>query len=326
MAYAVAREELEGLQDEWQALLDGDRAGKVFRSPVWQRVWIEEFAGGRQPFFLTVRDAGRLVAVAPLLRDGTSLSLVGDHNICDYMDFVIAPGQEREVLALLLDTLQREDWTEMDLHGLAAGSPTLAILPTLARERGLEVRVDREAVCPQLDLPPTWDEYLAQLGKKNRHELRRKMRRLENTAVSLHLTAFRAPAAVAEGMNTFLGLMTLRCDKSQFMTPGMERFFRDAALALAAEGLITLYILEMNGRSVASVLCFEDEKRVLLYNSGYDPDLSFLSVGLISKALVLRNAIEEGRKHFDFLRGDEPYKYDLGGRDLEVHRCLIRRP
>ena len=326
MAYDVAREELEGLQDEWQALLDDDRAGKVFCRPVWQRVWIEEFAGERESLFLTVRDAGRLIAVAPLLRDGTNLSLVGDHNICDYMDFVVAPGQEREVLALLLDTLQREDWTEMDLHGLAAGSPTLTLLPALARERGLAVRVDREAVCPQLDLPPTWDEYLAQLGKKNRHELRRKMRRLQNTAVSLRLAALKAPAEVAEGMDTFLRLMTLRCDKSQFMTPEMKRFFRRAALALAAEGLVTLYMLEMNGRSVASLLCFEDEKRVLLYNSGYDPDLSFLSVGLISKALVLRNAIEEGRRHFDFLRGDEPYKYDLGGRDLEVHRCLIRRP
>ena len=326
MAYDVAREELEGLQDEWQALLDDDRAGKVFCRPVWQRVWIEEFAGERESLFLTVRDAGRLIAVAPLLRDGTNLSLVGDHNICDYMDFVVAPGQEREVLALLLDTLQREDWTEMDLHGLAAGSPTLTLLPALARERGLAVRVDREAVCPQLDLPPTWDEYLAQLGKKNRHELRRKMRRLQNTAVSLRLAALKAPAEVAEGMDTFLRLMTLRCDKSQFMTPEMERFFRRVALALAVEGLVTLYMLEMNGRGVASLLCFEDEKRVLLYNSGYDPDLSFLSVGLISKALVLRNAIEEGRRHFDFLRGDEPYKYDLGGRDLEVHRCLIRRP
>ena len=237
MAYAVAREELEGLQNEWQTLLDGDRAGKVFCDPVWQRVWIEEFAGGRQPLFLTVRDGGRLIAVAPLLRDGTSLSLVGDHNICDYMDFIIAPGQEREVLALLLDALQDEAWTEMDLHGLAAGSPTLTLLPALARERGLEVRVDREAVCPQLDLPPTWDEYLAQLGKKNRHELRRKMRRLQNTAVSLRLAALKAPAAVADGMDDFLRLMTLRSDKAQFMTPEMERFFRHAALALAAEGL-----------------------------------------------------------------------------------------
>ena len=326
MGYTVAREDLEGLRDQWRALLNGGRAAKVFQHPVWQQTWLEEFGGGRQPLLLSVRDGARLLAVAPLLREGTRLSLIGDHNICDYMDFVMAQGQEEEALSVLLDALQGEDWTELELRGLAAGSPTLALLPSLAGDRGLKVRVEREAVCPQLDLPSAWEDYLAQLGKKNRHELKRKIRRLYNTAVGVRLFALRTPAEVSEGVDTFLQLMTLRCDKAQFMTPQMERFFRRAAVALAEEGLVALYMLEMDGRRVASALCFEDENEVLLYNSGYDPELSYLSVGLISKALLLRSAIEGGRQHLDFLRGNEPYKYDLGGRDVEVRRCLIRRP
>ena len=326
MGYTVAREDLEGLRDQWRALLDGGRAAKVFQHPVWQQTWLEEFGGDRQPLLLSVRDGARLLAVAPLLREGTRLSLIGDHNICDYMDFVMAQGQEEEALSALLDALQGEDWTELELRGLAAGSPTLVLLPSLAGARGLEVRVEREAVCPQLDLPSTWEDYLARLGKKNRHELKRKIRRLYNTAVSVRLFALRTPAEVGEGMDTFLQLMTLKSDKAQFMTPQMERFFRRAAVALAEEGLVALYMLEMDGRRVASALCFEDENEVLLYNSGYDPELSYLSVGLISKALLLRSAIEGGRRHLDFLRGNEPYKYDLGGRDVEVRRCLIRRP
>jgi len=326
MSYIVARQELADLREEWLLLLNGGRAAKVFQHPVWQQIWLEEFGGDRQPLLLSVRDGARLLAVVPLLREGTRLSLIGDHNICDYMDFVMAPGEEKESFSALLDALQGEDWTELELRGLAAGSPTLALLPSLAGDRGLEVRVEREAVCPQLDLPSTWDDYLAQLGKKNRHELKRKIRRLYNTAVSVGLFALRTPAEVGEGMDTFLQLMTLKSDKAQFMTPQMERFFRRAAVALAEEGLVALYMLEMDGRRVASALCFEDENEVLLYNSGYDPELSYLSIGLISKALVLRSAIEEGRRHLDFLRGNEPYKYDLGGRDVEVHRCLIRRP
>jgi len=326
VGYTVAREDLEGLRDQWRALLDGGRAAKVFQHPVWQQTWLEEFGGDRQPLLLSVRDGARLLAVAPLLREGTRLSLIGDHNICDYMDFVMAQGQEEEALSALLDALQGEDWTELELRGLAAGSPTLVLLPSLAGARGLEVRVEREAVCPQLDLPSTWEDYLARLGKKNRHELKRKIRRLYNTAVSVRLFALRTPAEVGEGMDTFLQLMTLKSDKAQFMTPQMERFFRRAAVALAEEGLVALYMLEMDGRRVASAFCFEDENEVLLYNSGYDPELSYLSVGLISKALLLRSAIEGGRRHLDFLRGNEPYKYDLGGRDVEVRRCLIRRP
>ncbi|MEE8347693.1 MAG: GNAT family N-acetyltransferase, partial [Dehalococcoidia bacterium] len=63
----------------------------------------------------------------------------------------------------------------------------------------------------------------------------------------------------------------------------------------------------------------------LLYNSGYNPDYAYLSVGLLSKALALRKAIEEGRSRFDFLRGPEPYKYDLVARDVAVYRCTVRR-
>ena len=326
MSYAVARQEMADLKEEWLVLLDGGRATKVFQHPVWQQIWLEEFGGDRRPLLLGVRDEGRLVAVAPLLREGTRLSLIGDHNICDYMDFVMAQGREKDALSALLDALEGEDWTELELRGLAAGSPTLALLPSLAGDRGLEVRVERETVCPQLDLPSTWEDYLAQLGKKNRHELKRKMRRLLNTAVSVRLLALRTPSEVDEGMGAFLQLMTLKCDKAHFMTPQMERFFRRAATALAEEGLVALYMLEMDGRRVASALCFEDENEVLLYNSGYDPEFSYLSIGLISKALLLRNAIERGRRRLDFLRGNEPYKYDLGGRDVEVHRCLIRRP
>jgi len=297
----------------------------VCQHPVWQQIWLEEFAGDRRPLLLSVRDEGRLVAVAPLLREGTRLSLIGDHNICDYMDFVMAQGREKDALSAVLDALEEEDWTELELRGLAAGSPTLALLPSLAGDRGLEVRVERETVCPQLDLPSTWEDYLARLGGKSRHELKRKMRRLYDTAVRVRLLSLRSPADVGVGMDTFLRLMTLKSDKAQFMTPQIERFFRRAA-ALAEEGLIALHMLEMDGRRVASILCFEDENQVLLYNSGYDPALSYLSVGLISKALLLRSAIEEGKRHLDFLRGNEPYKYDLGGSDVEVHRCLIRKP
>jgi CelD/BcsL family acetyltransferase involved in cellulose biosynthesis len=325
MSYAVARQEMADLKEEWLLLLDGGRAAKVFQHPVWQQIWLEEFAGDRQTLLLSVRDEGRLVAVAPLLREGMRLSLIGDHNICDYMDFVMAQGREKDALSALLDALAGEDWTELELRGLAAASPTLALLPSLAGDRGLEVRVEREAVCPQIDLPSTWEEYLAGLSGKSRRELKRKMRRLYDTAVRVRLLALRSPADVGHGMDTFLQLMTLKSDKAQFMTPQMERFFRRAAV-LAEEGLIALYMLEMDGRRVASILCFEDENQVLLYNSGYDPALSYLSIGLISKALLLRGAIEEGKRRLDFLRGNESYKYDLGGSDVEVSRCLIRRP
>jgi CelD/BcsL family acetyltransferase involved in cellulose biosynthesis len=97
------------------------------------------------------------------------------------------------------------------------------------------------------------------------------------------------------------------------------------ASALSAEGLIRLFMLRVNSKPAAAVLCFDAGSHLYLYNSGYDPEFSGLSVGLVSKALCLKWAIEEGMSGLDFLRGDESYKYDLGARDQKIYRLTLRR-
>jgi len=239
--------------------------------------------------------------------------------------YTLVGPKEEDILSAIVNALLEDGRREFDFWGLRADSPSLALLPQVARSRGLEVRIEDEAVCPSLDLPPTWEDYLELLGKKNRHELRRKMRRLEKTAGPMRFRVLCSPLELEQGMDDFLRLMTLKSDKAQFMTPQMERFFRHIGVAMAEEGLAGLYMFELDGRRVASTFCFEDKGETLIYNSGYDPQYAYLSVGLLSKAACLRHAIEDGRSRLDFLRGNEPYKYDLGGKDLRVHRCLIKK-
>jgi CelD/BcsL family acetyltransferase involved in cellulose biosynthesis len=325
MSYATAFESFDALRDDWLTLLSPPRARQVFQHPRWQQVWLGEFDRQDDARFLTVRDGVTLAGLASLLVDGERVSFLGDSNICDYMDFLISPGKEEDALSVIVDALLAEGHREFDFWGLRSGSPTLSLLPQLAERRGLEVRIQDEAVCPQLDLPATWEDYLELLGGKNRHELRRKMRRLEKTAGAMGLRVLCSPQELEQGMDDFLRLMTLKSDKAQFMTPEMDRFFRRVGVALAEERLAGLYMFEVDGRRVASTFCFEDKDETLIYNSGYDPQYAFLSVGLLSKAACLRHAIDDGRKHLDFLRGSEPYKYDLGGKDHQVYRCLIKK-
>jgi CelD/BcsL family acetyltransferase involved in cellulose biosynthesis len=72
-------------------------------------------------------------------------------------------------------------------------------------------------------------------------------------------------------------------------------------------------------------LCFDYNNDIYLYNSAYDPAYSSLSVSLLLKVFNIRDAVEHGKKRFDFLSGDEPYKYDLGGHDVPLYQCLITR-
>lgn len=325
MGCAVQRGELERLEPEWRVLLPRTTASTVFVSPTWLRVWWREFGTGRELLLLSVRRQGELVGVVPLMRDGDHLSFAGDTQVCDYMDVAAAAGEEEAVLSAVLRGLGEEPWRELVLWAVPEGSPTLEALKVAAAALGLSVDIEREDVCPRLDLPATWEEYLAGLSKKNRHELRRKLRKLSRGG-EVRLETLDQPAEVEAALDDFLRLYReSRADKAAFMTEEMERFFRAIVSALTAEEQVELLFLALGGVRVAAVLCFCADDESLLYNSGYDPDYAYLSVGLLSKALALRKAIEEGKQRFDFLRGREPYKYDLGATDRPVYRCTVRR-
>ena len=89
--------------------------------------------------------------------------------------------------------------------------------------------------------------------------------------------------------------------------------------------MLRFYSLNLDGQAVAMVLNFDLGERLYMYNSGYDPDYAHYAVGLMSKTLLIEDAIRFGRTAVDFMRGDEAYKYDLGGKDLRVWRAVLTR-
>jgi CelD/BcsL family acetyltransferase involved in cellulose biosynthesis len=176
-----------------------------------------------------------------------------------------------------------------------------------------------------LELPASWDAYLERLSGKDRHELRRKMRKLERelpgTSVRSHAGLDGWDGALAE----FLRLHRLsKVGKARFMDERMEAFFQDATRALAAAGWARLWFLDWNGSAVASFLCLEYAGSVGLYNSGFDPAHAKLAPGIVLLAHVIRDAIERGVPVFDFLRGEEPYKYAFGPTPQDLFRVIVR--
>ncbi len=318
------------LEVAMDALLARCSERAVFLHPVWLRTWLSEFGEGCEPLFIeTTSDEAAdddLLAVAPLMRTDDRLTFIGDSSICDFMDFLIAPERSGEAYAALWGRLAAEEWQELDLWGLKEGSQTREEIGARARAAGFDVVEEREAVAPRLALPATWEDYLASLNKKDRHELRRKLRRLLDSGANVELSVLAEQSEVVGAMDAFLELhVGSRQDKTDFMTPEMASFFRRMASAMSGQGLIRLFMLRVDGRAVAAVLCFDAGSQLYMYNSGYDPEYASLSVGLVSKALCLRWAIENGKEGLDFLRGDEPYKYDMGAKDQQIYRLIVRR-
>ena len=219
--------------------------------------------------------------------------------------------------------MRQKGINHLDLGPLRPDATVLTDLAGIARSRGCEVLCQPEDVSSELDLPASWGEYLMLLTAKQRHEVRRKLRRLSETA-TVDCRFVRDRAGVEQAMDTFLKMFVeSRRDKAAFLTAQMASFFRSMTEAMAEAGLLKLGILELDALPAAMIMCFDYDGCVYLYNSGYDTRYNSLSAGLLCKILGIKESIEQGKKRFDFLKGDEPYKQHLGGREVPLSRCQI---
>ena len=323
MSYTITQESFDSLASCWAD--PGQRLGwnSIFILPAWLKTWWQEFTPEGEFYLATVRQEGKITGIAPLLVREASASIIGSADVCDYLDFVVVPGMERDFFSILLDDLKQKGINQLDLRPLRPDSTVLTHLAGIAQEQGYEVLCRPEDISVELDLPATWEEYLAALSAKQRHEVRRKLRRLaEAGKVDYHIN--KESTAANNAMDTFLTMFTgSREDKATFLTPQMESFFRSLADNMAGVGLLRLGILELNALPVAMTLGFDYNDTLYLYNSAYDPQYDNLSVGLLSKVLGIKESIQEGKKRFDFLKGDETYKYHLGGKEVPLYNCQI---
>ena len=314
------------IRPQWQELLLRAAVNHLYITPAWQELWWDSFRNGRNlAGFYQTDAAGAVTAIASLSRCGGDYTLVGNSDTFDYNDFIVAAGSEAAFYPALLDAIAAHGGRRLNLYSIAEDSPTLTMLPAMASARGYAVDIAQEDVAPRCILAGGWDDYLAGLTKKDRHELRRKLRRLESHP-NWRWHCVSEPDEAAARMDTFLDLMRRSdADKAEFLTPEREVFFRRMAAVTASAGILRLFFMEMDDQPVAASLCLDYDGVRMLYNSGHDPEYRYYSVGLLLHSLCLRDALERGYRYFDFLRGNEPYKYRLGGRDHRIYRIALER-
>ena len=285
--------------------------------------------------------------------DGPSLTPV-DAKACavyfgasyhaDYATLLAHPADMPRAADALVDELAQEHtedpWSVIDLRRLRGADPATDILAAAFGRReiaeGWTLNIEREDVCPVIRLPEgaDFDGFLATLGKKERHEIRRKVRRAE-AAGEVELVESTDCAADLEA---FIDLHQKRWGERGLFppTPGGEQartfvhrlfeLFGEASAADPSHPSIHLSFLTVGGKRVGASIHFETAGSVLYYNAGIDPDAKALSPGVVLLERLVRRAIERGKCRVDLLRGDEPYKYEWGGVDEPVMRILVRRP
>jgi CelD/BcsL family acetyltransferase involved in cellulose biosynthesis len=222
-------------------------------------------------------------------------------------------------------------WDVVDLRRLRCGDPTADALSHAFGHRemaeGWTLNVEREDVCPVVHLPEgiDFESYLATLDKKERHEIRRKIRRAEAVG-EIVLEPSIDPLTDLE---VFIDMHQGKWgDHGLFPpTPGGDAsrtFVRRLFELSGPDGPVRLSFLSVGARRIAAGIHLETPDTVMFYNGGSDPEARHLSPGVILIAEYMRRAIEAGKRRFDFLRGDEPYKYHWGATDEAVQRLLVR--
>jgi CelD/BcsL family acetyltransferase involved in cellulose biosynthesis len=322
------------LHGQWNALLAGSRANTLFLTWEWQTTWWRCLGEGNL-YLLTWYDQGQLVAIAPLYLHHDNggrrrFDLVGCVEVSDYLDVIVAAGWEEAAYSALLDWLCSDlcpPWDVTGLCNLAEASLTHWRLPELAAQHGLEAVSELEDVCPLILLPDSFETYLQEnLSKKQRHEVRRKLRRIEEEA-AVRWYVVDGSSDLANATDAFLRLHRLsKAEKQEFMTGEMEAFFREIIQVLHAAGWLYLAFIEVNEAQAAVMLGFVYDGRLLVYNSGYDPaSYSELSPGIVLTTRIIEDAIQRELHVFDFLQGNEVYKYRFGAHDTVVYSTAVRR-
>ena len=294
----------------WSALSLDRQPPSIFLTPEWLTVT----RAHETSIPITLSIGTPLRGVAALAREADGTITFAGGQLTDEQDVLAAPGHEADVAMAVAEWVAAQRPPRVRLEFVPEDRPTLGAFEAALTDAGYRVNRSRQIVSPVLALPFTFDEYLRSLGKKERHELQRKVRRLEAAGVARFRFAGDDERGVV--LDRFFELHRLsRGAKAGFMTAGVERSFRDIADALAAVDRLRLGVLSLDGVDAAVLFGFGLGRRLALYNAAYDPGVASLSVGIVSHLWEIREAIAQGYTAYDLLRGDEPYKYDLGARD-----------
>ena len=327
------------LETEWNELLGRTANHVPFMRYEYLKAWWETRGGGEWPrsarlALITARRNGKLVGAAPLFhieehQGKPALLLVGSVEVSDFLDLLASPEDMDEFCCGLLGFLPAAGlppWETLDLYNLLDTSPTLAALQSAAAQNNWACQQERLQHSPYIPLPGDWETYLAGIDKKQRHEIRRKLRRVMESETTISWYLVEDCASLEQETTAFMELMAFEEEKVDFLTEPMREHFQKVVRCAFDTSCLHMAFLTIGGQKAAGYLGFNYLNRLWIYNSGMNPAFREYSPGWVLLGLQLQWANEKGFEEFDFMRGDEEYKYRFGALDRFVMRTALTPP
>lgn len=330
-------ETLENRKNDWQSLLKESSSDVPFLTYDYLRAWWQTRGGGEWPasselVLLVAYEDERLIGIAPLfhaknIQAQPALMFVGSLEVSDFLDFIVRPDDLPEFVQAVLDFIRQSPdipaWEVLDLYNILENSPTLSNLNSESQARGWSYQEIALQPAPYIPLPGDYEQYLAQIDKKQRHEIRRKLRNVTQDPREGKFYIINDPNRLHDETQAFIDMMAQDPNKRAFLTPEMEQHLHNTAQVAFENGWLQLAFFTLNGEKAAANMSFHYNNRLWLYNSGWEWAFRDFSPGWVLLAHMIQWANEHAITEFDFMRGDEPYKYKFGGVDRHVYRVTM---
>lgn len=324
------------LAAEWNALLRESHNNVPFLTYEFQRAWWDHLGGGEwqaaELNILVGRDPqGKLIGIAPLfatqIKGRKVLQFIGSHEIADFLDLIVRPQDHSAFGQAVLQYLSEHnnDWQRIELYNLLDSSLTTQTLRSLSVASQLNFELEALQPSPYIEVPASFEDYVDSLEAKQAHELRRKLRRAERNPEPIAMEIVEDATQLDKALDDFFALMAQEAEKAAFLRPAMRAQMDTIARAAFAAGWLQLAFLKCGHTRIAGYMNFDYDNCIWAYNAGFANEYAHLSPGWVMLAEMIKWSSAHGRKIFDFMRGDEEYKYRFGGKDRFVQKAVITK-
>ena len=319
----------EVLREEWNTLLERSHQKSIFLTWEWLYYsWIH-FKNGNQLFILLIRnkEKGELIGIAPFCIQKINLfqiaplkmlKFLGTEKVAsDFLDFIIYPGEEHSTLMAIFEYLYKNQpiWDAIELGEIDKDSNSLGWIKRNVIKK-YQLAEQRAHICPYIKLPESYELLQKSLSTNMRNNLKRRTKQIEaKREVKFFIT--KQKEEVKENIDSLFDLHNKRFEdkykakkmQSSFNGVQIKKFHYDVANEFLLNDYLRLYSLELENRAIALLYAFKYKDRLYYYQSGIDPAWGNFGLGTVLFGYCMNNSIDQGLREFNFLRGNEEYKY-----------------
>jgi len=314
------------IRDQWWSIAQTITGLTPFQIPEWLITWWSHFGTGGRLHVLVFREENTMVGIIPCFRHQWNgrrqITLLGS-GISDYLEPAIQPQYSSAILDRLRSHLETDsDWDICNWQDLYSDTP----LRRLESNRTWEVLIGEDTECSEIPLTGSFGAFWEARPKHLRQNLRRDKKRAE---IAGGLQFETAKTAEPEFTNGLLQLHAARWQRrgepGVIAASGSAEFLRDIVFEFARLGILEFFSLRFRGKIAAIILSFVYANTIFFYLSGFDPEQEAMGFGRILLFEALRHSHEKKYNSWNFLRGNEAYKYYWGAQRIPKCRLIVTR-